>query len=66
MKISQLDYVVNTLLERGEITRNQCLRNYISRLGAIIDRLKRMGWNFTTERRNGDYVYILKAKDTLF
>lgn len=65
-KETQVEFVVRTLLSTGEISRNFCLRNYISRLGAIMNNLKKVGWDFTTERRGGDYVYKLKTKDTLF
>lgn len=48
------------LKDKGEISRNQCLRNYISRLGARIKDLQKEGMQFETERRDGDYVYKLK------
>ena len=35
-KQSQKDFVKNELKLHGFITRNKCLRNYISRLSAII------------------------------
>ena len=57
MKQSQKDRIIKRLLERGEISRNECLRNYISRLGAYIVILKKEGWEFETEERNGDYIY---------
>lgn len=65
-KQTQSEFVIQTLLSTGEISRNFCLQRYISRLGAIMNSLKKLGWDFTTERRDGDYVYILKTKDTLF
>ena len=63
---TQMQFVIDTLQTKGEISRNECLRNYFSRLGARINDLKRMGWQFETEKRNGDYVYKLKVKDSLF
>lgn len=66
MKKSQKQRVINRLLERGEISRNQCLANYISRLSAIIQDLEEDGWIFETERRGGNYKteadYIYKVK----
>lgn len=50
--------IIYSLLERGYITRNECLRNYISRLGARIQDLEDdYGWEFTTFRKGGDYGY---------
>ena len=57
MKKSQLKRVEDRLKQCGEISRNECLRNYISRLGAIICVLKEQGYEFETFSRNGDYVY---------
>jgi len=67
MKQSQLEFIVNCLKSTGEVSRNLCLLNYITRLGARIDDLKKAGWIFVTETRptmkpdgsNGkDFVYI--------
>lgn len=65
---SQSERVIGVLNQQGYITRNQCLRNYISRLGAIICALKAEGWDFRTEHREGDYAYIVikKPEATLF
>ncbi len=54
---SQKERVIKKLLADGEITRNSCLRNFISRLGAIICLLKSEGWDFEASNRDGDYVY---------
>ena len=59
MKKSQKDRVVGQLLANGYITRNQCLRNYISRLSAIIQVLEEEGWQFSTKDDKGDYVYMV-------
>ena len=59
-KHSQLNFVKQVLREKGEISRNFCLQNYISRLGARIIDLKAEGWEFETLHRDGDYVYKLK------
>lgn len=54
---SQIQRVEKRLNDCGEISRNECLKNYISRLSAIIYTLKKQGWVFTEFSRNGDYVY---------
>lgn len=54
---TQRERVIKKLLADGEITRNQCLRVFISRLGAIICDLKKDGWDFETKNVKGDYVY---------
>ena len=46
---SQMEWVVLQLKKNGFITRNQCLKNYISRLGSIIFRLKAKGFEFKAE-----------------
>jgi hypothetical protein len=71
---SQLQIIINQLNETGEISRNDCLKMYISRLGARINDLKVMGWDFKTETRpttkpdgteGKDFVYIVTYKPTL-
>lgn len=60
---NQKEWVKKQLEEKGFITRNECLKNYLSRLGAIILKLKKEGYDFTAEYQktpNGkDYVYFL-------
>lgn len=46
--------------ETGQISRNECLRMFISRLGAIICMLKKEGMNITGEWKEGDFIYKLK------
>ena len=59
-KQSQAQIVKQQLRNKGEVSRNWCIReNYITRLGAIIDSLKKKGWKFETEQRGGDYIYKL-------
>jgi hypothetical protein len=57
MKKTQLEWIKEQLLTTGEISRNYCLARYCSRLSARILDLEKEGWLFTTEKRNGDYVY---------
>lgn len=59
MRQTQEKWVEQQLAANGEITRNQCLRNYISRLSAIIQDLEEAGFVFAPFRRDGDYVYKL-------
>ncbi len=56
-KLTQKQRVIGKLRQDGFITRNECLRNYISRLGAIICDLKNDGYVFRTKEVKGDYVY---------
>lgn len=59
--MKQIDIVEEQLKEYGEVTRNWCLERYISRLGSIICKLKKKGYEFETEYRvsgnSKDYVY---------
>ena len=48
-KQSQKTFVKQELAKHGFITRNKCLRNYISRLSAIIFDLKDKGFEFETK-----------------
>lgn len=59
MKQTQKQWVTAQLKENGEITRNQCLSRYISRLSAIALNLKQEGWELEGFDRDGDYVYRL-------
>ena len=59
MKLTQKQQVIQWLEEYGEVSRNQCLSHFISRLGAIIIVLKNEGYDFKPEHRGGDYVYKL-------
>ena len=59
MKQTQIERVKGVLIEKGYITRNACLRNYISRLGAIMCKLKNEGWEYVGYESEGDYVYKL-------
>jgi hypothetical protein len=65
--MKQIDFILKRLKEKGEITRNECLRNYISRLSARIYDLRQAGWDFEAFYRpvfdnkgnkiGRDYVY---------
>lgn len=68
MKQTQEQWVKAQLLDKGSISRNEALRNYISRLGAITFDLREQGldiegtWVKTEQGR--DYVYTLKTRPT--
>lgn len=60
-KRTQIAWVKQCLRERGQISRNEALQNFVSRLGAIILVLKKEGWEIDSGydgHRN--YVYKLK------
>lgn len=43
---SQVNQVAERLVLTGSVSRNWCLRRYITRLGAIINDLVKAGWKF--------------------
>jgi hypothetical protein len=59
MKETQLQWIVRQLEENGEVSRNQALTHFISRLSARIADLELEGYKFSTEWRGGDYVYTV-------
>lgn len=60
MKKTQIKIVDNQLNKYGYISRNWCLKRFISRLSDIIYKLKKQGYQFEIERKYNDYVYKLK------
>ena len=58
MTNNQQDRVIKKLRHDGFITRNECLKNFISRLGAIICSLQSEGWEF-----NREYIKTKGGKD---
>ncbi len=60
MKARKWPIIYGLLEAHGEISRNQALSRFISRLAARIDDLERLhGWKFRTEQRGGDYFYVV-------
>ena len=62
---TQREWVIMKLKKDGFITRNECLKNLISRLSDIIFRFKGEGWVFDScfiPSKNGgkDYKYTVK------
>ena len=66
--MTQLKLIRELLLKNGKVSRNWALGEYISRLGAIINKLKKEGiktdGRFVNTEFGKDYVYFLK--DRLF
>jgi hypothetical protein len=63
----QKKFIINQLLLKGQVSRNTCLKNYISRLGAFMCDLKEQGLKYEagyTENRK-DYVYKIKGQKRL-
>jgi hypothetical protein len=64
MKQSQEKFVIDHLLKNDCISRNTCIQNFITRLGAIINRLNQQGWIIEGEwditEKGRDYVYFLR------
>lgn len=66
MKKTQEDFVVDYLLKNRQISRNFCLQNYITRLGARISDLNKDGWEiegkFVKTEHGKDYIYsVIRA-----
>jgi hypothetical protein len=63
MRKTQKDWVIKQLIQKGKISRNQALKNYISRLGSYICQLRQAGFEIIggyKKTKNGeDYVYTL-------
>jgi hypothetical protein len=60
-KETQRQRVIKKLLKDGFVTRNECLRNFMSRLGAVIQVLEDEGWEFDAKylptSQGNDYIY---------
>lgn len=66
MKKSQEQFVIGQLNLNGYISRNLCLQERITRLGAIVCDLKEKGWEFDAKyvKENGGknyYYYVTKT-----
>jgi hypothetical protein len=64
--MTQLELIKEQIKVNGYVSRNWCLSNYISRLGARISDLKAEGWRFEPRRvetikpdgsKGFDYIY---------
>ena len=65
MKKTQLELVKKQLLENGQVSRNWCLQNFVSRLSAIVCNLQEEGFElegaYVKTDHGRDYVYKLKS-----
>lgn len=61
MTNTQIKQVKDHLLANGSISRNHALRQFITRLGAIVNKLNNEGWVI-----NGKYVKTEKGKDYVY
>jgi len=61
MKSTQVDLIKQRLIDDKVVSRNWALRNYISRLSAIVHTLRHEeGMSIDGEWQGRDYVYLLK------
>ena len=65
-KQSQKEFVKSELSKNGFITRNKCLRNYISRLSAIIFVLREEGFQFKTNFVENKTAYGSTENDFVY
>ena len=62
----QKQFVINQLLLKGQVSRNTCLSNFISRLGSIVNKLKKEGLVYEAGyTEDKDYVYKVKGQKRL-
>lgn len=73
MKKYQSQLIIEKLLKEGEISRNYALKNYISRLGAIIKSLVEVGYKFDSRKSkngkevlHGRYVKTKNGRDYVY
>ena len=66
LNTTQLNWVKLQLTTNKKISRNQCLREYISRLGAIIAILKSKGWVFDAKYEKVQTKYGWGGKDYVY
>lgn len=66
MLTTQIQKIIEELDTKGQISRNQCLRMYITRLGAYICDLNKLGWNikgyYEKTEKGRDYRYMVCKK----
>lgn len=64
MKQSQRDLILNQLTTYKVVSRNYALSNNITRLAAIINQLKKDGYDIEGQEEGSDYVYYLRGEYT--
>lgn len=52
-------FIINYLIKHGTITRNFCIKNYISRLGSYVCKLNKGSWKIKGQNFKGDYQYVV-------
>jgi hypothetical protein len=67
--MTQLEIIKKQVDDHGFVSRNWCLAQFITRLGARICDLEKQGYEFTASYEGSDYVYrrkkeILTDEDT--
>ena len=66
-ELNQKQWIRQRLIEHGSITRNECLRRYITRLATRIFELKNEGMDIVGERvknsfgKGYDFKYTLRS-----
>ncbi len=60
-KQTQEEFVIEQIKEFGTISRNLCLKNYITRLGAIVCDLNKKGYKL-----KGEFVKTEYGKDFVY
>ena len=60
---TQKTFVISQLKDYGKISRNFCLQNFITRLGAIVEKLNNEGYviqgAYEKTEKGKDYIYTL-------
>ena len=68
--MTQEQIIKNALTEHKKVSRNWAVKNYITRLGSIINRMNNAGWkiigNYEKHEHGSDYVYTLIEKPSEF
>ena len=63
--MTQLDLIRDKLNEDKFVSRNWCLKRYITRLAAIIAILKKEGFNLVGRMEGNDYIYSIGTSSEL-
>jgi len=68
--MTQEQIIKNLLISQKQVTRNWAVKNYITRLGSIVNRLNGSGWKiigkYEKYEHGTDYVYTLIEKPSEF
>jgi hypothetical protein len=60
---SQLPRIIAILEKEGRIDNFQAIEKKLTlRLGARVYDLRKLGWDFITERHGKNYIYVVKSK----